>query len=149
MYGMCEKCFGMIDLSRHQNMWWDDFVCINCGEKSHGIEIDEMILPTISQLNKKGYFTEYCCSGHGLDGRIGSISGGGVGNNFYIMFARGLEPTEHPKEIGIKIENDFGRIIYRKIFETDFDYFRISNVILEFNKMVYEWAKKLPERVFE
>lgn len=28
------------------------------------VEIDELIAPIISILNKKGYKTEYCCSGH-------------------------------------------------------------------------------------
>lgn len=27
-------------------------------------EVDELIAPVISILNKKGYHTEYCCSGH-------------------------------------------------------------------------------------
>lgn len=28
------------------------------------VEIDELMIPTIQILNQKGYFTEYCCSGH-------------------------------------------------------------------------------------
>jgi len=27
-------------------------------------EVDDMIAPVISKLNKKGYYTLYCCSGH-------------------------------------------------------------------------------------
>lgn len=27
-------------------------------------EVDELMLPTIIELNKKGYITEFCCSGH-------------------------------------------------------------------------------------
>lgn len=32
--------------------------------KEQYFECDEMIAPTISLLNKKGYKTKYCCSGH-------------------------------------------------------------------------------------
>lgn len=28
------------------------------------VEIDELILPVIIEFNKKGYTTEFCCSGH-------------------------------------------------------------------------------------
>ena len=34
------------------------------------IEVDEAIAETISILNKKGYYTKYCCSGHVKDPRL-------------------------------------------------------------------------------
>ena len=33
-------------------------------------EVDEDIAETISILNKKGYYTKYCCSGHVKDPRL-------------------------------------------------------------------------------
>ena len=33
-------------------------------------EVDEDIAETISVLNKKGYYTKYCCSGHVTDPRL-------------------------------------------------------------------------------
>ena len=33
-------------------------------------EVDEYIADTISVLNKKGYYTLYCCSGHSRDPRL-------------------------------------------------------------------------------
>ncbi len=33
-------------------------------EENDYIEIDELIAPAIILLNKKGYITEFCCSGH-------------------------------------------------------------------------------------
>ena len=33
-------------------------------------EVDEDIAQTISILNKKGYYTKYCCSGHAKDPRL-------------------------------------------------------------------------------
>lgn len=34
------------------------------------IEVDEDIAETISILNKKGYYTKFCCSGHVKDSRL-------------------------------------------------------------------------------
>ena len=77
--------YGIIDLSTHRNEFWNDYICIHCNELSVGIQIDEMILPTISELNKKGYETKFCCSGHSLDGNPELD----VVNNFYIYFKIG------------------------------------------------------------
>lgn len=39
--------------------------CKNCGKKDDNAAlIDVDIYPTIKELNKKGYYTSYCCSGH-------------------------------------------------------------------------------------
>lgn len=140
MYGICEKCYGIIDLSTHRNEWWDDYICVHCNELSAGIQIDELILPTISILNQKGYKTKFCCSGHPLDGNPESDTV----NNFYIFFDKGCEPSKAPKNVDV--EYDLGGVIYRKIFSSDVDYFRIFELILDFNKQIYKWAKKLPER---
>ena len=142
MYGLCEKCYEMIDLSQHRNEWWDDYICCHCGETSFGLEIDEMILPAISELNKKGYFTQYCCSGHSLDGSPHRDTI----NNFYIFFKKKCEPSMPPEQSDIKIESDSDGTIYRKVFSSDLNYFRLFEMILDFNKEVYKWAKSLPER---
>lgn len=33
------------------------------------IEVDELMLPIIILLNQKGYYTEFCCSGHIYEGK--------------------------------------------------------------------------------
>ena len=58
------------------------YVCLNCWEvywseqhhcpkRSCGdspvVEIDELMFPIIQMLNKKGYWTKNCCSGHTYD----------------------------------------------------------------------------------
>lgn len=43
----------------------------NCPKTScngYVAEVDDLMLPIIMLLNKKGYCTEYCCSGHTYDG---------------------------------------------------------------------------------
>lgn len=44
-------------------------MCLNCFESycecdKIKVDIDREIFPTIRTLNKKGYYTEYCCGGH-------------------------------------------------------------------------------------
>jgi hypothetical protein len=52
---MCESCFHIQKRFRRS-------VCESC--KSSMFTCDEWIATTISTLNKKGYLTNYCCSGH-------------------------------------------------------------------------------------
>lgn len=46
-------------------------------------EIDEMIAPVISILNKKGYRTRFCCSGHCHSGHCFD---GSITDYTYILF---------------------------------------------------------------
>lgn len=39
--------------------------CYNCGKPT--FEIDDLMVPSIIELNKKGWKTNYCCSGHVYD----------------------------------------------------------------------------------
>jgi hypothetical protein len=56
---MCTECFTPYDKKWHHNL-----VCKNCGSYGTLVEIDEIFLESIIILNKKGYKTNYCCSGH-------------------------------------------------------------------------------------
>ena len=73
------------------------------------VPIDELMIPAIIELNKKGYYTEFCCSGHVYD-----VSAGG-----YIKFAEGIDLGNHP--IGWEIEQAHidGADIIRYNFESD------------------------------
>lgn len=57
-------------------------------------EVDEDIAETISILNKKGYYTKYCCSGHSMDPRL--YEKYNIGNN---------EEFEY-KELGYVVNNE-------------------------------------------
>ena len=53
---MCTSCYEVYnkDLGRCPK--------VNCEQQV--VEIDELMLPVIIILNKKGYMTDFCCSGH-------------------------------------------------------------------------------------
>lgn len=75
-------------------------VCPNCGKASILIELDYNIGDIISTLNKKGYRTNFCCEGHGINDN-GYISFRDVDANKNILeYAKLL-----PDEFYIDIEN--------------------------------------------
>ena len=73
------------------------------------VEVDELMIPAIIELNKRGYYTEFCCSGHIYD-----VSAGG-----YIKFAEGIEIETPPN--GWEIESALmdNTTIIRYTFESE------------------------------
>ena len=53
----------------------------------NGFEVDDLVAPAISILNKKGYRTAFCCSGH--------VDGGHRPELAYISFWFGETPPEY------------------------------------------------------
>lgn len=76
----------------------------------HGqvVKIDELILPTIIELNKKGYITEFCCSGHSYEEKY---------TNTYISFASEVVPLKLPE--GFAVEKINNKICIRKKYYSD------------------------------
>ena len=54
---ICSKCFKIYKEGANKE-------CGVGGCRGEIVQIDELLLPTIKVLNKKGYKTESCCSGH-------------------------------------------------------------------------------------
>jgi len=94
-------------------------------EKDKFVEIDELIAPIISLLNKKGYKTKFCCSGHPytdyiLDPDEGNVDNCGEGWNEdqkeyfnnnpyitgYIMFEPGIMIHSSPKNTRLEMEKE-------------------------------------------
>lgn len=101
-------------------------ICPKCGKPV--TEIDELITPTIIELNRKGYKTLYCCSGH-----LSSF------NSFYIYF-----DGKMPEQIPPYLKKDKNANIIRGKIEKDKDWKGIQNIIA-FNRKVYKWATLLTE----
>ena len=95
------------------------------------IEIDELIAPSIQVLNRKGYITRWCCSGHPLKNyllRNGSEAGYEViihgrqpdgtyltGGQYesYISFKESISLPTLPPGFGIDPSDDSSRLIIR------------------------------------
>lgn len=75
MFYMCNSCYHVVKYSsKHKN-------CKKCGNLL--FEIDEIMIPVIRILNKKGYKTEYCCSSHAY--------GSSNSQNMYIKFSDDIQ----------------------------------------------------------
>lgn len=137
-------------------------------------EVDEDIANTISILNKKGYKTSYCCSGHIKDPRLYEkyyISndndwGSDIPNSYiidktndgyyllkpytethiYIKFCNEYHFLNLP--IGFILEKD--NTLYKEISYYNESQKKSSNEIdkeiKESNKQLVEWAKTLPSK---
>jgi hypothetical protein len=124
-------------------------------------EIDDIIALPVQALNRKGYITKHCCSGHAF----GSV----VEDNYpefpddiyqytdnvsYISFKKGVSLPSLPPEFHIVSrtrEDDASpwivldyTLIYSKEYENPECYGTMRH-ILEVMEQLYEWALNLPE----
>ena len=76
----CKDCDGVFKLS--EEYLKNNGECPKVGCWGELVEIDELMLPIIRILNRKGYETQYCCSGH-----VNDSSG-----MAYICFQAGANP---------------------------------------------------------
>ena len=97
--------------------------------KEHGVQIDDLIAPTIRTLNLKGYKTAWCCSGHVKEGF----------DSAYILFEFGeITPEELPT--GWVWEED-GHMLYQyKSCSPD----ELSQEIAVVMDALFKWAESLP-----
>lgn len=136
---LCFSCFEVYD---------DEFINSNrnicpkrrCSGKIR--QIDELMIPTIIELNKKGYVTEFCCSGHLYTRTVDP----------YISFAREYlfsSLPEHWYQNRIPLDPKFKKFKVRLggkiINKNTMNNFELYNLILEVNKSIYKWALDLPE----
>ena len=95
----------------------------------HGVQIDDLIAPTIQILNLKGYKTAWSCSGHVREGF----------NSAYILFEFGeITPEELPA--GWLWEED-GHMYYQYVSCTPDD---LDREISEVMDDLFKWAESLP-----
>jgi len=133
MYYLCLECFEIYsdeiaDLTIH------DIRVRNCPKydcEGDVVEIDELLIDTIIELNKKGYYTKYCCSGHQYQSCP----------NCYIYFE--VLPDILPKGYTLDKPTEYSKTIIRRYF--DGSNTKIFNDILKNAKELRRWAKNLPD----
>lgn len=113
----------------------------------HGdiVEIDELFTPVIAELNRKGYKTRYCCSGHYAESSPDS----------YIYFEDGIQLPSLPE--GYRYDQDIypevdwdkwnmsERKTIRRLFDKDNGIGGLSKDIFNNAVSVLKWAEGLPE----
>ena len=113
------------------------------------VEIDELIAPSIQTLNRKGYITEWSCSGHPLeecfiiDGELGKYQKGKDLSNSYIIFKEGISLPALPHGFSNDSFDD-RRLVIRKIYTVK-GFFEVSFIILETMEKLYKGALDLPD----
>lgn len=114
-------------------------------DQENYFECDELIAPAISLLNKKGYETIFCCSGHPF-GHVQTTTNGRLRlfGKFYVYFKDIYKFPELPYGAYFRYPKDKSGIIIgwkynvKKIFN-----FELITKIFEINKEFYEWVEKL------
>lgn len=103
-------------------------------------ECDELFAPTICILNKKGYKTKHCCSGHIIDEKsvINHQSYHLIYNYAYIIFDKKYDFFHYPKYTNTTVINN-GYIVERQ-YNLDKDLYKQQ---LEIAKDYYNWANNL------
>ena len=122
---LCSKCFDILYSKYHK--------CTKCDFNSYeevNIEIDSKLAFQISILNKKGYTTKFCCSGHALDEWVSS----------YIYFEDKIDSC--PEDWYI---DDDGYIIRgnRNRDWIELDFITRENILTNYNGNLLKWVLEL------
>lgn len=113
-----------------------------CGKPR--VEIDYYIYPAIYELNRKGYRTAACCSGHEYSDQL-TASVSFVSeieedmNLIYWQFASYNYRGAHEKRNCLCVKTEFAKKFKKKRTNK-------LELIREINKELYRWAKTLPTR---
>ena len=122
---LCSKCFDILYSKYHK--------CTKCDFNSYeevNIEIDSKLAFQISILNKKGYTTKFCCSGHALDEWVSS----------YIYFEDKMDSCPEDWHI-----DDDGYIIRgnRNRDWIELDFITRENILTNYNGNLLKWVLEL------
>lgn len=117
--------------------WLDEQICPKTDCSGHIIEVDDLLIPTIITLNKKGYYTKFCCSGH-YDSQH---------PEGYIYFEEGIKLPNVPNGFYLEEEDGKGVTIRSNICKnrrlrkpTHNDFYKICDNA----KSLLKWANQLP-----
>lgn len=132
MFYMCTACYRVMRRSKTPKK------CKGCGLEHTYVEIDEMMLPVIQMLNRKGYHTEHCCSGHYVDSDIST----------YIQFSRDImTPIDGlPNMFEWEPPRYFGMVLrLKECYRNDSEPQRSINIHNGIIQLI-RWVESLPYR---
>jgi hypothetical protein len=136
---MCEDCFSQYNIKHRSGLY-----CKECGGEL--VEIDENFIEAIILLNEKGYYTDFCCSGHPNAKDC---------HDAYISFESDVIlpylPTEYLYDKDRYSHIDFSELnidhfAIRIEFEEQKNLVKLQKEILESAINVLDWAISLPNR---
>ena len=109
-------------------------------------ECDELIAPAISLLNKKGYITEFCCSGHILDSMYESLESSILSVEYpgFIVFDKKVKTIPDTPDLFEVINNPQGFIEIQWNFSSKTHIKRLAEMS-DAAIRLFEWADSLPE----
>jgi hypothetical protein len=137
---MCDTCYRINDKRKYKS--W-----LKCKDKNcsgYMIEVDELFLPSISLLNKKGYRTAYCCSAHIWENDICDPY---ISFDSYIKFPNLPKGFDYDKNIwpDVKWDNhNEGDKCIRKIIDVTISEEDKHEQLLITSLDLLNWVKQLP-----
>ena len=157
----CLNCYKQYDeryVMSQPTRGWSYYGCITPGCNSKIVKLDDLIADSILLLNKNGYTTGYCCSGHAIRGT----------SKFQVLFDFGTQLNNNvrkllklyklPKEFDVfdwdiqeecqqPIKGDYRRIqIYKQIptLKCNEEKPATEKYIKHLNSIFYEWCRGMP-----
>ena len=157
----CLNCYKQYDeryVMSQPTKGWQYYGCKTLECSSKIVKLDDLIADSILLLNKKGYTTGYCCSGHAVRGT----------SKFQVLFDFGTQLNNNvrkllklyklPKEFGVfdwdiqkdwktKCKEDYRRIqIYKQIptLKCNEEKPATEKYIKHLNSIFYEWCCGMP-----
>lgn len=133
---MCTGCFEVkkfYEVIPYEGKPYHPYKVGACECGGNVCEVDELILPTIIELNRKGWTTKFCCSGHMNEGHICT----------YIYFEE-LPPN---LPTGFEVRSHSDTAIYYKMDRVNLRGLEGFERLLRINRNLYSWATRLPERI--
>lgn len=131
---LCLDCFDVYDSEMLNDKFFDVYegMCPKSNCNGRTICLDELMIPAITVLNKKGYSTKFCCSGH-YPGY----------NQTYIMFEEYVEIPSLPN--GFRFDNCEDNVVIRSNEPFSESCLRDFYKICDHIKSLTKWAEELPE----
>jgi len=134
---LCLNCYKIYNQKTIKNNMCKVKEC--CGDV---VEVDELFVPIIAELNRKGYFTQYCCSGH--------VAGNG-GFHSYIYFEDYThlpslpDGYKHDQDMYPHIKFEDGKVSILRYFDEKLNLTELSKQLYKNSISVLEWVEGLPD----